>query len=97
MSPGHYIAVDLDNPTKIHKSKYWDFDFTPTFEGNYDDSLSTLTELTVLYPTHQDIRYDLAMTQMMLGMSDEAAENFSEVLRQNPEHEKAKRQLAYFQ
>ena len=37
------------------------------------------------------------MTQMMLGMADEAAENFRAVLRQDPTHEDAAKQLKYFE
>jgi hypothetical protein len=35
------------------------------------------------------------MTQMMLGMSDEACASFEKVLMLDPSHENAKRQLAF--
>jgi hypothetical protein len=35
------------------------------------------------------------MTQMMMGEMDEACANFKEVLRQNPAHEDANRQVIY--
>lgn len=67
------------------------------FEGDFDGSMSTLAEVVAANPNHLSARYDLAMTQMMLGMTDEAVSNFREILKQNPEHEKALQQIAYFQ
>ena len=46
-------------------------------------------------PNHVKARYDLAQTQMMLGMMDEACANFKEVLNQDPGHEEANRQIIY--
>ncbi len=66
------------------------------FEGDFDGSLETLQTLSTQDPNDLDVRYDLAMTQMMLGMNDEAAHNFRIIVAVNPSHEKARQQLAYF-
>jgi len=50
------------------------------FEGDFDGSLETLQTLSTQDPNDLDVRYDLAMTQMMLGMNDEAAHNFGSLL-----------------
>lgn len=65
------------------------------FEGDFDGSLATLATLSTKYPTNLDVRYDLAMTQMMLGMYDEACGNFRFILSVNPAHEKALQQITY--
>jgi tetratricopeptide (TPR) repeat protein len=64
------------------------------FEGDFDGSLADLAALVNKFPNNLDVRYDLAMTQMMLGMYDEACANFRTVLERNPEH-KAKDQVIY--
>jgi tetratricopeptide (TPR) repeat protein len=65
------------------------------FEGDFDASLDTLQKLSTKYPNNLSIRYDLAMTQMMLGMNDEACANFRFILSVNPSHEEASRQVIY--
>lgn len=65
------------------------------FEGDFDGSLSTLQGLCDKHPENIEVRYDLAMTQMMLGMSDEACANFRKILSVDPAHEKAKQQVIY--
>lgn len=65
------------------------------FEGDFDGSLATLQGLCDGHPENIEIRYDLAMTQMMLGMSDEACANFKKILAVDPTHEKAKQQVIY--
>jgi tetratricopeptide (TPR) repeat protein len=65
------------------------------FEGDFDASLDTLGGLSKKYPTNTDILYDLAMTQMMLGMSDEACANLRKILTLDPKHENAIRQSDY--
>jgi tetratricopeptide (TPR) repeat protein len=65
------------------------------FEGDFDGSLTTLQGLSGQYPMNLGVRYDLAMTQMMLGMYEEACENLRYILSINPTHEKALQQSAY--
>ncbi len=65
------------------------------FEGDFDGSLTTLSGLAAKYPSDLDILYDLAMTQMMLGMYDEACGNLRRILSIDPDHKKAIEQSAY--
>lgn len=66
------------------------------FEGDFDGSLATLASLAKVAPRNTEVLYDLAMTQMMLGMYDEACQNFRAILQIDPGNEKATKQLAYF-
>ncbi len=65
------------------------------FEGDFDGSLATLAGLSTVAPRNTEVIYDLAMTQMMLGMYDEACANFRKILTIDPNNEKAQKQLAY--
>jgi tetratricopeptide (TPR) repeat protein len=65
------------------------------FEGDFDGSLETLQSLTLIAPRNVDILYDLAMTQMMLGLQDEACANFRQILAIEPSYDKAAKQLVY--
>ena len=65
------------------------------FEGDFDGSVATLQGLSTKFPTNLNVRYDLAMTQMMLGMYEEACANFRAILAVNPTHEKALQQITY--
>jgi tetratricopeptide (TPR) repeat protein len=65
------------------------------FEGDFDGSLATLTNLSTLHPSNLGIRYDLAMTQMMLGMYEEACAQLRYILSIDPNHELAARQATY--
>ena len=65
------------------------------FEGDFDGSLETLESLSKRNPHNLNLRYDLAMTQMMLGLIDEACAGFKYILAINPSHENALRQSAY--
>lgn len=65
------------------------------FVGEFETSLTQLQALSTQYPSNQGVRYDLAMTQMMLGLQDEACANFRAILAVNPDHEEALRQSAY--
>ncbi|HEY0867576.1 MAG TPA: tetratricopeptide repeat protein [Fimbriimonas sp.] len=65
------------------------------FEGDFEGSLATLTALSSRFPNDLDIRYDLAMTQLMLGMFDEGCANINFILSVDPTHEKAMQQSAY--
>jgi tetratricopeptide (TPR) repeat protein len=87
-------AVLRTEPT--HRDARWQMGLIKGFEGDFDGSLADLAALVAEYPSVPKIRYDLAMTQMMLGSYEEAKANFSEVLRQQPDHEQAAIQLSYF-
>ena len=65
------------------------------FEGDFDGSIASLQGLFNENPTNLEIRYDLAMTQMMLGMYEEACAHFKAILEVSPGHEKAKNQATY--
>jgi len=65
------------------------------FEGDFDGSLLSLTHLASQNPTNLEVLYDLAMTQIMLGMSDEACSNFRRILAIDPDHKKAAQQIVY--
>ena len=65
------------------------------FIGEFDDSLAQLAGLSRQFPTDLEVKYDLAMTQMMLGMQDEACANFNAILAVDPTHEKALQQSVY--
>jgi tetratricopeptide (TPR) repeat protein len=65
------------------------------FTGDFDGSLAQLEKLGAQFPRNLGVKYDLAMTQMMLGMQDEACANFNAILAIDPNHEEALRQSAY--
>ena len=65
------------------------------FEGDFDGSLAALQTLSAQVPNNLDVRYDLAMTQMMLGYFEEACANFKLILSINPTHEKTLQQISY--
>ena len=65
------------------------------FEGDFDGSLAALTQLSNQHPQNDDVRCELAMTQMMLWMYEEGCANFKAILARNPNHEKALQQSAY--
>jgi Flp pilus assembly protein TadD len=65
------------------------------FEGDTAGSIAALTSLLLRAPDHLEIRYDLAMAEMMAGMFDEACANIRHILTIEPTHEKALLQLAY--
>lgn len=65
------------------------------FTGDFDGSLNQLVALANQFPRNLDVKYDLAMTQMMLGLQDEACANFNAILAIDPTHEKALQQSVY--
>jgi len=71
------------------------FGLVQGFEGDFDGSLATLSELSSKNPSDLDVRYGLAMTQMMLGMYEEGCANLKYILAVDPNHEEALRQSAY--
>ena len=65
------------------------------FEGDFDGSLARLADLSARHPQNNDLRYDLAMTQMMLGDYEGACGNLRLILASDPTHEKAGQQIIY--
>lgn len=78
-----------------HVDANWQCALIKGFEGDFDGSLADLQGLCDRYPTHNDIRYDLAMTMMMLGMNDEACAEFNRILSSDPTHDKTLQQIVY--
>ena len=65
------------------------------FIGDFDTSLEHLQRAAVLSPARIDMRTDLALTYSMLGMYDEAAIEFKEVLLRDPENKRALESLQF--
>ena len=65
------------------------------FEGDFDGSLAALSALAIEQPANLTVQYDLAMTEMMLGMYEDACARFRYILSVKPEHEDTKRQIIY--
>ena len=65
------------------------------FEGDFDGSLAALEGLSNQYPNNLDVKYDFAMTQMMLGMYEEACGNLKFILAKDPTHARALQQVIY--
>ena len=84
------IAVDPNHVKAQHQ-----LGLIQGFEGDFDGSLEILNKLCLANPNDNEIRYDLAMTQMMLGMSDEACQNFKMILQNDPSHKNALQQSVY--
>jgi len=78
-----------------HVEALWQVALIKGFEGDFEGSLVDLQSLVTAHPDSVPIRYDLAMTQMMLGMVDEACANFHEVLRLDPGNQNAQKQVSY--
>jgi len=65
------------------------------FEGDFDGSMATLAALSEEVPDDLDVRYELAMTQLMLGDFDAGCASIRYILERDPMHEKALQQSAY--
>lgn len=78
-----------------HLEARWQIALIDGFEGEFERSLEGLKTLADEAPHNLDIRYDYAMTLMMLGFAQESCAEFRAILDINPEHEKAKRQIIY--
>ncbi|MGV3615940.1 MAG: tetratricopeptide repeat protein [Fimbriimonas sp.] len=65
------------------------------FAGDAEGSRASLQLLSDHNPENLDLRYDLAMVQMMLGMYEEACGHLRYILRADPNHAKAREQNAY--
>jgi Tfp pilus assembly protein PilF len=78
-----------------HKQTLHQMALIAGFLGDFDGSLVALQDLSAKYPADNDIRYDLAMTQMMLGDYDSGCLNLKKILATDPSHEKALQQAVY--
>lgn len=79
-----------------HADARWQFGLIQQFaDGDFDGSADTLKAVVRDNPQHVHARFDLGMTYMMLGMMDEACAEMREVLRLDPNHERARDQVAY--
>jgi Flp pilus assembly protein TadD len=78
-----------------HVKARMQFGLIQGFEGDFDGSLATLADLANKNPSNLDVRFELAMTQLMLGMFDEGCTNIRQILAVDPTHEKALQQAAY--
>jgi len=67
------------------------------FTGDFSASLSALRQAVEIAPDNTLIRNDLALTYTMLGMYDEAKEQFAAVLAKDHENQVALRNLTYFE
>jgi len=65
------------------------------FEGDFDGSYAALGKLATEKPDNLTVQYDLAMTEMMLGMYEDACARFRYNLSVNPTHEDTNRQIIY--
>ena len=65
------------------------------FEGDFDGSVQALASLVEIAPNNLDFLYDLAMSQMMIGMNDEACGNLRRMLSIEPRNDKASKQIIY--
>ncbi|MBS1705033.1 MAG: hypothetical protein JST40_04105 [Armatimonadetes bacterium] len=78
-----------------HTKARWQMGLIQGFEGDFDGSFETLRALASEHPSNLDVRYDLAMTMMMLGMMDEACTEFNAILEIDSTHEKTLQQVIY--
>ena len=80
-----------------HSKARWQMALILGFEGDFDGSLEALRSLSNEVPQDTDIRYDYAMTAMMLGDFDTACAEFKAILLIDPDHEKTLQQIIYCQ
>jgi tetratricopeptide (TPR) repeat protein len=93
LAKGEFQKILALNPK--HCNARWQMALILGFEGDFDGSLVALEKLSSEFPANDDVRYDYAMTQMMLGYIDEACANFTRILTNNPGHEKTLQQIVY--
>ena len=65
------------------------------FIGDFDLSIEEIQRAVVLAPARIDVRTDLALTFSMLGMYEEAAVEFKEVLLREPGNKRALESLQF--
>ena len=80
-----------------HLKARWQIALIQGFEGDFDASLESLRNLSTEAPQDTDIRYDYAMTAMMLGDFETACGEFKAILLIDPDHEKTQQQIIYCQ
>ena len=78
-----------------HADTLWQLGLIKGFEGDFDGSIEALKAVVEANPNHVGARFDYAMSLMMIGHEAQACEQFREVLRQDPSHEKAKQQTVF--
>lgn len=84
------LAVDPN-----HKGAHHQLALIAGFEGDFDGSLLSLSGLVEKFPEDNNLRYDFAMTQMMLGDYEAGCRNLKIILASDPTHEKALQQSIY--
>lgn len=67
------------------------------FTGMFEESIEVLERARSLSPDDVDIRNNLALTYVMLGMQDEAKTEFTSVLELDPGNAVALKNLAFFE
>lgn len=87
---GQVLELDID-----HADTLWQLGLIKGFEGDFDGSIGALKAVVEASPSHVGARFDYAMSLMMIGQEEQACEQFREVLRQDPTHEKAKQQTVF--
>lgn len=65
------------------------------YDGDFEGSIADLAAIHQANPQNEDVLYDLAMSEMMLGMQEQACGHFRALLAINPNHENAQRQIIY--
>ncbi|MCX6359097.1 MAG: hypothetical protein NT029_04795 [Armatimonadetes bacterium] len=66
------------------------------FTGEFDESIATLAQAVQADPRSVKYRLDLALSYSMLGMVDEAKQEFNGVLLLDPGNDTATKNLAFF-
>jgi Flp pilus assembly protein TadD len=67
------------------------------FVGEFDESIQVLERARTMDPADVDIRNNLALTYVMLGMQEEAKTEFTSVLEIDPGNAVALRNLSFFE
>jgi Flp pilus assembly protein TadD len=65
------------------------------FTGDFDASVEALRQAVVLEPSNMLLHNDLALTYTMLGMFDEAKQEFACVLQHDRDNQVALRNMTY--
>jgi tetratricopeptide (TPR) repeat protein len=67
------------------------------FTGEFDESIEILEKARSMDPQDVDIRNNLALTYVMLGMQDEAKTEFTVVLEIDPGNAVALKNMSFFE
>jgi Flp pilus assembly protein TadD len=87
-----HLLVAYPNDAEIHHQ----VGLILGFSGDFEQSLIELLKAVELSADNTVIRNDLALTYTMLGMYDEAKEQFARVLERDRDNQIALRNLTYF-